>query len=221
MVKHPKELFMCKYNERWRFCDTGDRLSVHCLGQYRISTSSSNTPRPTPTWPKCNSHATGQPLAGTHSLQAKANTEVLNRTITWTSTLFLHASDHNSDYCTFLLYAFAYISRSHQISKHAQILNKQHIISLYNVTNLCYMVLLIYSVPQEIYITYNQHTMKPFGQSQRWSYIFQLYHTHFLCSMCRYRATTNRFSFFSSQPILARKLCPSGFSLNLVWMSCD
>jgi len=48
MVKHPKEFFVCKYNESSGFWDTGNRKVSLMFGQYRISTSSSKPPPPNP-----------------------------------------------------------------------------------------------------------------------------------------------------------------------------
>jgi hypothetical protein len=75
------------------------------------------------------------------------------------------------------------LSRSHQISEHTQILNKQHTISLCNVTNLCYVVLLIYSVPQELDITYNQHTVKAFVNHKFGATYFSCI-THISSALC-------------------------------------
>jgi hypothetical protein len=187
MVKYPKQFFMCKYYERSGFWNRWDsRVYIMSAAIQTLHLIFHNTPHshPTPKWPKHDGHATGQRLSGTHSLQAKANTEVYNRTTlekALCSRMHQITAQTTARFCHMVLLIF---SRSHQISKHSQTLNKQYIISLCNVINLCYMVSLMYSVSQELDITYNQHTVKAFGQSQSWSYILQLYYTHFLCPMC-------------------------------------
>jgi hypothetical protein len=117
MVKHPKEFFMCKCNERSGFWDIGDRKvslmfgaiqTLHLIFQHP-------PPPPTPKWPKHDSHATGQHLSGTHSLQAKACTTELPPEQALCSCMQLR-----------LLQVLFIFSRSHQISKHAKILKKQH-----------------------------------------------------------------------------------------------
>jgi hypothetical protein len=152
MVKHPKEFFTCKYHERSGFWDIGDRKVSLMFGAIQNLYLIFQPPPPPPntkmtkTWQSCN-----RPACQAHILYRQKRA-LHNYHLNKHSVLACINSQlkTTASFCYMVLLIF---SRSHQISKHAQILNKQHIRSLCNVTNLCYMVLLIYSVPQEHNIT--------------------------------------------------------------------
>jgi hypothetical protein len=194
MVKHPKEFFTCKYNKRSGFWDTGDRKNVPYVWGNTDSppqlptTSHPPNPKMTETWQSCNRPAsvrytfpTGKGKYGSAQQNYHLNKHIL----------FLHASNHNSDYCKFLPYGFAYTlkispnfrmcSNLEQATHHMLLQCRQFVLH-----GLAYL-LSTSRTWHYIQPTYNEGLC----QSQSWSYVLQLYHTHFLCPMCQYRTTMN------------------------------
>jgi hypothetical protein len=200
---------MCKYNEESGFWDWDRKRCPLCLGQYSNLHLIFHPHPPPPKLSKRDSHATDQPLAGTHSLLAKANIEVHNnRTTTRTNTQFLHATDHKSDYYRFVQYGFTYIVN---ISAHFKTRSNLEHATHHNPLQCNRFVLhgLAYLLCISGNLNYIQPThCESLSQSQCWNYILQLCRTHFLCPMCQSSATTITFLLFKPQPALVRKVCP-------------
>jgi hypothetical protein len=219
MEKHPQEFVMCIYNVRSGFWDIGDRkVSLMSETKQNLHLIFHNTN------PKNDQNVTVMQQDSLwqilHSLQAKANTEVHNRTTTWTSTLFLHASNHNSVSCMFLPYDFASILNTSPNLKTCSNLEQL----THNKPLQCHQFVL----HGLAYLRSTSGTWYYIQQTQTeglWSIKKLEPHTsavsHTLPSaQCQYMATKNTFSLFSSQCILVRKVCPSRFSWNLAGMSC-